>query len=142
LVILSVGQYKVKPAVIEKSGFVKSDDTVRINNVEINVDVADTPAKEALGLGGRESLKEGEGMWFVFSRADAYGFWMKDMKFPIDIIWLDENSKILTIASAVAPETFPKVFYPSGDALYVLEVPANFAEKSHFQIGDKAEVHP
>ncbi|MBI2474231.1 MAG: DUF192 domain-containing protein [Candidatus Taylorbacteria bacterium] len=116
--------------------------TVKINDSEIRVEVAMTGAETARGLGGRSSLLEGKGMWFVFPKPELYGFWMKDMNFPIDIIWFDENANIVAIRSNVRPETYPEVFYPSVKALYVLEVPAHFAEKHGFNIGDSAEIHP
>ena len=59
-----------------------------------SVDVADTVYTQAKGLSNRQSLGYNEGMLFIFKDVDIHGFWMKDMLFPIDIIWMDENLKI------------------------------------------------
>ena len=58
---------------------------------EIPVEVADTLKKRSLGLGKRASLKKGWGMLFVFEKRKPHRFWMKDMQFPLDIIWLDNH---------------------------------------------------
>jgi uncharacterized membrane protein (UPF0127 family) len=91
------------------------------NGTLIDAEIADTPEAQAQGLSGRTSLNGG--MLFVFDRPDKYGIWMKDMNFPIDIIWLDENKKIVTIQENATPESYPsKTFFPSSSSLYVLEL--------------------
>ncbi len=109
--------------------------------VEINiagkkflVEIADTEEKRTQGLSGREFLKGNEGMIFVFPESDYYGFWMKDMRFPIDIIWLDENFSVIGITEHVSPETFPNVFYPPEPVRFVLEVSAG-TTKNLLEIG-------
>lgn len=111
--------------------------TVIINGLELNVEIADTPEKRAKGLSGREKLKENQGMLFIFEKAGIFSFWMKDMNFPIDIIWIDESLKIKEIDEKISPETFPKTFQPSEPILYVLEVNAGWSEKNEIKIGDK-----
>jgi len=88
------------------------------------VEIADTEAARVRGLSGRDKLVDGTGLLFVFDHADLYGFWMLDMKFPIDIIWFDEDWHIVDITSNVSPDSYPKVFAPRAKAQYVLEVPA------------------
>jgi len=95
----------------------------------IRVDLADTPAKRQLGLGQRDSLAQGEGMLFVFEKKTPHGFWMKGMRFPIDILWLN-NHRVVHIADNVAP---PKpggtleTITPAVSANFVLELPAGEA---------------
>ena len=89
--------------------------------------VATTTAAMEKGLGRRDSLPADEGMLFVFPKPDRYGFWMKDMRFPIDIIWLDAQGHVITVAGSVATSSYPGVFYPSAPATYVLETNAGFA---------------
>jgi uncharacterized membrane protein (UPF0127 family) len=113
--------------------------TLKINDVTINVGIADTDEKRVQGLSGREKLSENEGLLFVFEKEGYYGFWMKDMNFPIDIIWLDKDKKVIKIESSISPETYPKVFSPSSLSLYVLETNSGFAQKSKIKIGDLAE---
>src|SRR3989338_8221873 len=78
-------------------------------------------------------------MLFIFDKPDNYGFWMKDMRFPIDIIWLDQNFKVVHVEKSVATSTYPKVFYPSGPATYVLEVNSGISDSINLQIGDEAK---
>ncbi|MBI1974619.1 MAG: DUF192 domain-containing protein [Candidatus Zambryskibacteria bacterium] len=113
---------------------------VQISDKIFKVEVADTDAKRVQGLSGRDNLPEDSGMLFVFDKPGAYGFWMKDMKFSLDIAWLGQNKEILWIERAVSPDTYPQVFYSPRDTLYVLEIPAGSFEKLGVDIGD--EVFP
>ena len=81
-------------------------------------------------------------MLFVFENKGTYGFWMKDMEFAIDIIWIDENKNIVDIVENAAPQPGKKekeltVYKPRNDALYVLEVNAGLSNLNNLQIGDK-----
>jgi uncharacterized membrane protein (UPF0127 family) len=95
--------------------------------VSLSIELATTTAARELGLGGRASVPEGYGMLFVFATSSRYGFWMKDMRAPIDIFWLDDAGRVVTVAPGVATSTYPHVFYPSAPARYVLETAAGFA---------------
>lgn len=101
----------------------------------INVLIADTDAKRMLGLGARESLPESSVMLFIFPKPDAYGIWMKDMNFPIDIFWLDDNFSVIDQKTNVATSTYPEIFYPSAKVSFVLEGNAGFAEKRGIRVG-------
>ncbi len=103
------------------------------------VDVADTYLTLKQGLSERRSLGADEGMFFIFNKPDTYGFWMKDMNFPLDIIWINENYKIVHIERDVKPDSYPKVFYPSVGASYVLEIRAGETEKLHVSVGDSIQ---
>ena len=106
----------------------------------ITADVADTQALQERGLGGRASLSDSQGMFFVFNRPELYGFWMKDMIIPIDIIWLDENLKIVYLKENVSPSTYPESFTPRTPALYVLEVASGFSRLHNVKVGDVIKV--
>jgi uncharacterized membrane protein (UPF0127 family) len=103
------------------------------------VEVVDSKALLEKGLSGHVPLLEGEGMFFVFQKPDNYGFWMKDMSFPIDIIWFDQNMKITHFESNVEPKTYPKIFYPNHLSEYVLELSAGEASGLNLKVGDSAE---
>lgn len=105
----------------------------------VKVDMALTSADQALGLSGRESLKENEGMLFIFPQPGNYPFWMKDMNFPIDIIWLTEDFEVVYIKKDARPELFPESYGPEEDSKYVLEVVSGFSEKNNLQVGDRVE---
>lgn len=113
--------------------------TLKIGEITLNVEIADTATKRERGLSGKIWLREDEGLLFVFEKEGYYGFWMKDMNFPIDIAWLDKDKKIIHIEKAVDPKTYPKIFNPTAPSLYVLETSANFFENSKIKIGDFAE---
>lgn len=97
---------------------------------------ADTPALRQLGLSGRVSVDPFDGMIFIFEREDVFGFWMKDMFFDLDIIWLDTDGRIVHIYENITPETYPTVFRPSTPALYVLEFPAGWVSEYSARVGD------
>ena len=109
---------------------------LKIGNNNIETEVADTIWKKIKGLGGRKSLDENAGMLFPYGKPGFYGFWMKSMKFPIDIIWIGADKKVTDITKNIPPESFPKTFAPKNVAQYVLEVQAGFADKNKIQIGD------
>ena len=75
-------------------------------------------------------------MLFYFDSPGKYGFWMKDMKFDIDIIWIDMDQKVVGMAENVAVNSYPKIFYPPSDVKYVLEVPSGFTVEHNIKIGD------
>lgn len=106
-----------------------------INNIVIEAEIVDTPELRQLGLSGRENLPEGRGMFFIFDEPSRHGFWMKDMNFAIDIVWIDEEYRIIGIEKEVVPETFPYVFRPEEPVKYVLELPAGFTSRNNIEIG-------
>jgi len=65
--------------------------TVRVNGQEFAVEIADTPAKWSQGFSERESLAENSGMLFVYDDYNIRSFWMKEMKFPLDIVWIKDD---------------------------------------------------
>ena len=106
---------------------------------EIPVEVADTLKKRSLGLGERTSLKKGWGMLFVFEKRKPYRFWMKDMQFPLDIIWLD-NHRIVHIihnAKAANSKDVPKVMTSPVPVNFVLEIAAGRAAKLRLKTGQR-----
>ncbi len=109
---------------------------VYVSGQKIAVELANTPAKRIQGLSGRNALGQNEGMFFVFEKPDYYAFWMRDMNFKIDIIWIDENKKIVDIVKNATPESYPEKFSPQSPAQYVLEVNAGFADEHKINIGD------
>jgi uncharacterized membrane protein (UPF0127 family) len=109
--------------------------------VHIQVRVADTDETKELGLSYFKLLPEKQGMLFVFPQLGIYSFWMKDMNFPLDIIWLDENLKIVDRLINVDPSTYPETYTPSASAAYVLEISANTADQYGFTNGSIAELH-
>ncbi|MDP1719086.1 MAG: DUF192 domain-containing protein [bacterium] len=105
-------------------------ETLNINGNLLYVEVADTSAARSQGLSDREQLAENQGMLFVFPVPAIYPFWMKDMKFPIDIIWIRGNKVIGVADNAAVPggATLP-IYSPPGLMDKVLEVGVGVAAK-------------
>jgi uncharacterized membrane protein (UPF0127 family) len=104
--------------------------------VNIVASIANTDKQRELGLSGTKPLTPYEGMWFIFPQMGIYPFWMKDMQFPLDIVWVDDQMKIVDIQLNAIPESYPKTFIPKAPARYVLEIPAGSGERFGFFIGD------
>lgn len=109
---------------------------VEMGGKTFSMEVTKTKAELEKGLSGHTPLLKDQGMLFIFSKPDKYGFWMKGMLFPIDIIWIDENFKIVHIENSVYPATYPKIFYPDSQALYVLEVSSGQTYTLNLRMGD------
>lgn len=109
---------------------------VFIAGQSIRVDLVATEADRTRGLSGRTGLDRDQGMLFVFDVPAIYGFWMKDMLFPIDIIWISENGLVVDIKESAEPSSYPEIFSPKAPAKYVLEVNAGFSREFGLKIGD------
>lgn len=131
-------EQRVHVEVTNSASFSRKITSVQFGNTIIPVTAASTEAEQRQGLSGRTILAAEEGMLFVFARPDVYGFWMKDMNFPLDIIWINENSEVIYIARDLKPDSFPNIFKPKEKALYVLEVNSGFAANHAIQVGDHA----
>lgn len=93
----------------------------------IDAEVASSSADQATGLSFRTSLLPAHGMLFPFAYPGDYGFWMKDMRFPIDMVWISSNKRVVSVTEDVLPSTYPTVFYPPVAISYVLELNAGAA---------------
>lgn len=109
---------------------------IEIGTTWVAADVAMTEADRARGLSGRESLGEREGLLFIHPSSGQHAYWMKDMKFPIDIIWINPDRRIVDLTTNLLPETYPGTVAPRSPVLYVLEVPAGFVMRNNISIGD------
>lgn len=114
----------------------QASQTVEVAGQIVKITVAQSPEEHQRGLGGRASLAADEGMLFVFPEDGKYSFWMKDMLFSIDILWLAVDGTIVYIEQGVAPDTYPGNFASPGPARYVLELPAGFVSKNIVSVGD------
>ncbi len=114
---------------------------VTINEQTYKVTVVDTDATRQQGLSGKKSLKENQGMLFFFQEKGKHSFWMKDMKFPIDIIFINDDT-ITDITKNAQPDDSPNRprYAPSVDINYVLEVNAGEADKKNIKVGDNVTI--
>ncbi len=116
---------------------------INFEDCSIRAQIADTPALRQRGLSGRENLAEGAGMLFVFKRPGTYSFWMKEMNFSLDLIWIF-NGEIVEITSNVPPASLMDVnpfrYRCKVPVNHVLEINAGGAEKCGIEVGDKVHI--
>lgn len=116
---------------------------VTIGTLKVSAEAADNQALRKKGLSKRESLPFDQGMLFVFENPANYAIWMKDMRFPIDILWLDESKRVTDIAIDVPIQPGKKdseltVYKPANNSKYVLEINAGLANLNNIKVGDQA----
>ncbi|MCX6745280.1 MAG: DUF192 domain-containing protein [Candidatus Parcubacteria bacterium] len=114
-----------------------------INGKTISIELAKTPEQIINGLSNRSNLKDNQGMLFIFSDKRYRSFWMKDMKFPLDMIWIDDNKIIGIAANVPVPaqgDSNPPVYRSDSEVNYVLEINGGAAEKNNFKVGDEIEI--
>ena len=107
-----------------------------------NVELALTPQDKNQGLMFRESLELDKGMLFIYEKSGKYSFWMKNVLFPLDIIWIDENKEVVFISENILPcksDPCPSV-KPDKEAKYVLEINGGLSEKIGLAVGDRLEI--
>ena len=121
--------------------------TVKVDNVVLQVQIADTDARRARGLMFQEQLPYDQGMLFVFSDTDVRSMWMLNMQFSLDLIWFDSDGNAVHIEKDVPPcksalETAICTVQNSPDeaARYVLEVTAGFVDKFGIDENSKLEI--
>lgn len=106
--------------------------TVSISKRRLKAYISDTTAKRAKGLSGWKKLSKNECMLFIFRSPASYPMWMRGMKFPIDIVWLDEKKRVIDLKTDLEPAgLFDFKTYPNkGQAKYSIEFPAGFVRKN------------
>jgi len=123
--------------------------TVKIGDATIAVQLLTTKPEWIQGLSGRTSLAPNTGLLFVFDKPDYWGIWMKDMNFPIDVLWITavytregitSDLKVSDIVQNMSPASYPTDYKPHVPALYVLEIPAGTVKVNKIMIGQKMVV--
>jgi hypothetical protein len=113
------------------------------SGAEFGLEIAADEVARKRGYMGRERVGPHDGMLFVFEAAGVYSFWMKDCRVALDIIWLDEQLRVLHVAHQVPPcppaGACPEVV-PPGAARYVLEIAAGRARQERLAPGDRIVV--
>ena len=117
--------------------------TVTINSHQFKLLITKTTLDKQIGLSKYKSLPQDQGMLFSFGKADYYLFWMKEMKFPIDIIYI-KNDKIVSIFQNVQPPKSPNttnipVYRPTDSSDTVLEINAGLSKKYNIKNGDSVK---
>ncbi len=108
--------------------FLTTTPRMHIGEMPLLVEIANSSDERTQGLSGRSKLERIDGMLFVYPESDYHRIWMKDMNFPIDIIWIDEELKVINIEENVHPDTYPNSFKPDRPARYVVETNVRFSD--------------
>lgn len=98
--------------------------TLHLGDGVFKAKLAKTEAAREQGLGGTSQLASDQAMIFVFSKDEKWSMWMRDMNYPIDMIWLNSNKQVVYIVKNASPDSYPENFTPNTAARYVIEVPA------------------
>jgi len=128
---------EMKPVEVEH-GYVEFD------GVTILVEISDEPDERARGLSGRSSLRPGWGMIFVFEASGIYSFWMYGMLFPLDIIWLDEEGRVVYIVADAQPcltQGDCLSYTPESEAVYIIEAESGFTRRHNITVGSQARIY-
>ena len=133
LAVILFGMFLIYRYSHQESSLFKS---IHVGNQSLKVKVADTQSLRELGLGNRDTLGKADGMLFIFDTPGMYGFWMKDMKFDLDIIWIDQTGKVIGFEKNVSKNSYPKISYPPNEVRYVLEMNTGSIEKWGIKVGD------
>lgn len=111
---------------------------VRIESAVFEARVADSQAEHKQGLSGTQSLAKDSVLLMVFEQDDKWSIWMKDMNFPIDILWLDATKQVVDLKKNVQPNSYPAQFVPKQESRFVIELQAGSIDRSNIKIGSEA----
>jgi uncharacterized membrane protein (UPF0127 family) len=112
---------------------------LRLGSGVFSIQLATTDQARIQGLSGVDHLNANQGLLMVFPSDDQWGIWMKDMKIPLDIIWMNNEKKVIYIVTDASPDLgTSKTFKPKDPARYVLEVPAGTVKSAGIQVGNLA----
>lgn len=133
LLVLGLIIYGVVRTIIEEA---KPRQMVSIGKVVFRAEIAETELAREKGLSGRTSMGPNDAMLFKFDSDKEWGIWMKGMKMPLDIIWINKNKEVVHVEHNVQPDAEPYVTYrPPSPARYVLEIPAGKAKDGSVSVG-------
>lgn len=112
--------------------------TLRLGDGIFTAKIANTDAERAQGLSNTDQLPANQAMIFIFDKDDKWPMWMKDMSYPIDILWLNKDKQVVYIVKNASPDSYPDKFVPSSDARYVIELPAGTVDSKAIRTNDSA----
>lgn len=119
----------------------KEKEIVRFQNYYFEVELAQNYWQRAKGLMFKKDMEENQGMLFVFPKSGLYNFWMKNVKFPLDLIWIDQEKKIVDLKLQQQPclSNPCSAIKPKVKAQYVLELKGGMASKTGMTVGSQLE---
>lgn len=102
----------------------RTDQTIGFGAKVLKLEVANTPSAWQTGLSGRACMSKDQAMLFDLNSSGFYTVWMKKMHFPIDIVWINSDKKVVKVVPNVFPFTYPESFINTQPARYILELKA------------------
>lgn len=111
-----------------------------IGDHPVRASVADNATTRQRGLSDTPYLPEDIVKFFVFPEDNTWGIWMREMRYPIDIMWIDTDGAIVHIEHGVAPETYPETFRPDVPARYVIEAASGFVAEHEIEVGTSVDL--
>lgn len=112
---------------------------MHLGDTRFTIRIADTDRTRIKGLSGTHDLPAHEAMVFVFDYDNRWSIWMKDMNYPIDIVWLNSSRKVIDYVTNVSPDTYPnKTFLPKEPARYVVELRSGMVKQKDIRVGQEA----
>ncbi|TAL49191.1 DUF192 domain-containing protein [Patescibacteria group bacterium] len=130
---------QIKPPKQNRAALLNTDFSrpLRVGSAVVWADIAETEKERVLGFSGVSDILDNQGLLFVFPEPRPVGIWMKNMLFSIDVLWLDEEWRVIQIETRLVPEGFPKIFTGATPARYVLELKSGFVEREGTSVGDR-----
>lgn len=141
------GEYEIRPdtsePTLEEWRLIYPDTvSATIGSTSVKASVADSMSERIEGLSNTPFLPDDVVKLFAFGAAGSHSIWMKDMNYPLDIIWTDFDGVIVYIEEDVSPDTYPESFSSPTPAWYVIEANAGFVATHQIVLGDTVVVHP
>lgn len=118
--------------------FLRPRTTLHLGDGVFRAVVADTDVARQKGLGDTDALAANEAMLLVFDRDEQWSIWMKDVEYPIDVIWLDSQKRVVHIVKNMPPDSYPTSYAPKKPARYVVELAAGSVDSKSITIGTLA----
>jgi len=134
--IITIANIAIQHEMASISSAAKPLLAVSLGDAPLKVELARTLRQRTIGLSGRAGIPDGTGMLFIHDTDGRYSYWMPDMLFSLDILWISAAMKVVHIEHNVTPDSYPDSYTSDVPARYILEVPAGFSEKNNVAIGD------
>lgn len=96
--------------------------TLRLHGHTLSLQIADTAQARAQGLSGKAAMDVNQGMLFTYQEPTKQCFWMKGMHFPLDMIWLNADMRVVYLKQRLSPRSYPELFCTPTAAQYVIEL--------------------
>lgn len=112
---------------------------VKVGDKVFQARLAISQAEQVKGLAGASPLKGSQAMLFVGSTAAQQPIWMKDVSFPLDALWLNNEKEIIYMEHSLSPDSYPQTYGPDQVSRYVLELPTGAARQRNLEVGDRLE---